>query len=271
MHTQKIGTRERDFLTMVLFDKNEISSSRFYDEWTWNPTTEQCEKKRSIIQRYEIWFNTSGELVAAYLSNRWNDFSLPYKDITNTLDCNNVMAHKIDEDFNEKHRDRQYENLIVGLDKQINLLLSIPEVLKARAYNIKQSVGTELIGTDLDHAEQLLNMQGTVPSAIYRAAGIISAIALEKHLKLLTDAYNENLPEDRKKISYDGNDGIIEMANKLKEKGIIEPREIATFNQLNITRQNCAHTPGGNIKEPTEHEVRFLINQTRFYIREIRI
>lgn len=275
IHFERTGRRLAPDVERVAARLVGREEPRAYDDYVWNPSDEEFEKQRALSQRYEVWFNTTSVLITAYMPNRWDSFASAYADVKKSLGPPRYHAEKAGDQFDaERVTTSLYRDLASALDPQVHLLRAVPHVVTVRRHQLKQSIGAELVGSEVDHAEQLLNLEGSVPAAINRAAGIIAAIALEKHLKLVADAYNDNVSrqghgEDR--IRYRGEDGIIEMANKLKEREVIEPKELATFKQLNRTRQNCAHVPGNDTKEPSEHEVRFLIQQTRAYVDNIRV
>jgi len=257
--------RPKSVLDSALEQFDGEKRPEFYDDWAWSPTRDQHEQQRSIVSRYEIWFNASSTLMYQYLPNRWDDFAAPYPYIKDILECNNTMPHQAGKRFDQQYRVQQHRRLTESFDRQVDLLLSVPDVVRTRALRLQKLIGVDIISADLDRAERLLDVKGTTRDAITRAAGIIAAVALEKYLKLVADEYNSRRTSEQETIDYTDEDGIVEMAGKLGQVNLLEHTELALFKQLDTTHQNCAHPPGGDIKEPTDAEVAFLIQKAREY------
>ncbi len=258
--------RPKSVLDSALEQFDSEKRPEFYDDWAWSPTREQHEQQRSIVSRYEIWFNASSALIYQYLPHRWDDFAAPYPYIKNILECNNTMPHQAGKRFGEQYRIQQHRRLTESFNRQNDLLLSVPDVVRTRALRLQKLIEADMISADLDRAERLLEVKDTTSGAIIRAAGIIAAVALEKYLKLVADEYNIRCSSEQETIDYTDEDGIVEMAGKLGQVNLLEHTELALFKQLDTTRQNCIQPPSGDIKEPTDAEVALLIQKAREYV-----
>lgn len=258
--------RPKSVLDSALEQFDGEKRPEFYDDWAWSPTRDQNEQQRSIVSRYEIWFNASSTLMYQYLPNRWDDFAAPYPYIKDILECNNTMPHQAGKRFDQQYRVQQHRRLTESFDRQVDLLLSVPDVVRTRALRLQKLIGVDIISADLDRAERLLKVEGTTRDAVIRAAGVIAAVALEKYLKLVADEYNNRRTSEQEAIDYTDEDGILEMAGKLGQVNLLEHTELALFKQLDTTHQNCVQPPGGDIKEPTDADVAYLIQKAREYV-----
>ena len=258
--------RPKSALDSVLEEVDGEKRPEFYDDWGWAPTHEQHEQQRSIISRYEIWFNASSALIYQYLPHRWDDFAAPYPYIKDILECNNTMPHAAGKRFDGQYRVQQHRRLTQIFDHQVDIVLSVPEVVRTRALRLQKLIGADIISADLDRAERQLDVKGTIRDAIIRAAGVIAAVALEKYLKLVADEYNSRCASEQEAIEYTDEDGIVEMAGKLRQVNLLEHTELAIFKQLDTTHQNCVHPPGGDINEPTDTDIALLIQKAREYV-----
>ena len=258
--------RPKSVLDSALEQFDGEKRPEFYDDWAWSPTRDQHEQQRSIVSRYEIWFNASSTLMYHYLPNRWDDFAAPYPYIKDILECSNTMPHQAGKRFDQQYRVQQHRRLTESFDRQVDLLLSVPDVVRTRALRLQKLIGVDIISADLDRAERLLDVKGVSRGAIIRAAGVIAAVALEKYLKLVADEYNSRRTSEQAAIDYTDEDGIVEMAGKLGQVNLLEHTELAIFKRLDTTHQNCVHPLGGDINEPTDTEVAYLIQKAREYV-----
>jgi hypothetical protein len=258
--------RPKSVLDSALEQFDGEKRPEFYDDWGWTPTREQHEQQRYIISRYEIWFNASSALIYQYLLNRWDDFAAAYPYIKDILECNNTMPHQAGKRFDEQYRVQQHSRLTDSFDRQVDLLLSVPDVVRTKALRLQKLIGADVINADLDRAERLLEIEGASRGAMIRAAGIIAAVALEKHLKLVADEYNSRCTSEQEAIDYTDEDGVVEIAGKLGQVNLLEHTELAIFQRLDTTHQNCVHPPGGDVNEPTNAEVAYLIQKARDYV-----
>lgn len=233
----------------------------FYDDWGWTPTREQREQQRAIISRYEVWFNASAALVYQYLPNRWDDFAVVYPYIKSILECESVMPHAAGKRFDEEYRTQQHRRFSQSFDRQVDMLLSVPEVVMTKALHLRRLVVNEMVSTDLEHAERMLEAGGGEP--VVRAAGVIAGVALEKHLKLVADEHNGQCSAAEDEISYDDDDGIAEMARKLGRMNLLEPTELAMFERLHAICHNCSCAPEKEGEAPTHEDVAFLVAKAR--------
>jgi len=176
------------------------------------------------------------------------------------------MPHAAGKRFDGQYRVQQHRRLTQIFDRQVDIVLSVPEVVRTRALRLQKLIGADIISADLDRAERQLDVKGTIRDAIIRAAGVIAAVALEKYLKLVADEYNSRCASEQEAIDYTDEDGIVEMAGKLRQVNLLEHTELAIFKQLDTTHQNCVHPPGGDINEPTDTEVALLIQKAREYV-----
>jgi len=155
------------------------------------------------------------------------------------------------------------------MDDLLNELGCIIPVLRIRALRLRKRIRESLTGDELDHAEQLLRIEGQHEEAILRAAGVIAGVVLETHLSGLIDEVNVARPEDGQYERGSKRDGITSYADWLIGLKVIPPSEKKPIDRLAFIRNCCDHAPGGKLRAPTRKEVEDLIHETRQYITTI--
>jgi|GEM_PF-2844931 len=255
--------RPKSALDAALEEVDGEKRPDFYDDWGWTPTHEQRQQQRSIISRYEVWFNATSALVYQYLAYRWDDFAIPYPYLKSILECETTMPHAAGKRFDQEHRVQQHRRFTQSFDRQVDMLLAVPEVVKTRALHLRKLVGNAMARADLDRAGKLLEGAGSGSDAMVRAAGIIAGVALEKYLKLVADEYNSRCTAADEGIDYTEEDGIVEMARKLGQINLLEPTELAVFERLHSICHSCSCAPGGEVEAPSSEDVAFLIAKAR--------
>lgn len=256
--------RRKTVLDTALEELDGERRPDFYDDWAWSPSREQDELKHSIVSRYEVWYNASSVLVRQHLADRWDDFTARYPYVRDSLECNNTLPHPAGKRFDDALRTEQHRRLMESFDRQVDVVLSVPEVVRVKALALMKLVSGGIINAELDRAEALVKGRGRVASGLLRAAGVIAAVALEKHLKLMADEHNSRRPAGREAIEYNDNDGILEMAGKLGAAGLLESTELETFKRLSATWDVCVQAHGS--RGPAKSEVVFLTDKAREYV-----
>ena len=255
--------RPKSALDSALEEVDGEKRPDFYDDWGWTPTREQKELQRSIISRYEVWFNTTSALVFQYLPNRWDDFAIPYPYVKSILECETTMPHPAGKRFDDDFRIQQHRRFSQSFDRQVDILLAVPEVVRTKALHLRRLVMNQMVSADLDRAEKLLQGAGEGGESLVRAAGVIAGVALEKHFKLVADEHNGQCSAAEDEIAYSDEDGIIEMAKKLGQMNLIEPTELPVFERLHAICHNCLCPPGGEAEAATMEDVARLIEKAR--------
>jgi len=94
------------------------------------------------------------------------------------------------------------------VDSLLLELRAIAPTVHILSFDMDQHIRDELTGGELDHAEQLLQIEGQHEEAILRAAGVIAGVALERHLLHIADMANKALPEGERRTFDKSGDGI---------------------------------------------------------------
>ena len=156
-------------------------------------------------------------------------------------------------------------------ERILDELRGIVPQLQIMNFDIDRRVREQLTGDELNHAEQLLQIEGQHEEAILRAAGVIAGVVLEGHLANIVRQQNRRIPE-ADHYNFDKSNSIARYASWLIGQGIIPPTErTALVESLNFIRNCCDHAPTDKLRVPTKDEVERLIRDTRKYVGKIGI
>ena len=160
--------------------------------------------------------------------------------------------------------------LVRDIEALLDELRSVLPELTIMTADIREQIRTQLTGDELDHAEQLLSVQGQHEEAILRAAGVIAGVVLERHLSDLVDKTNPTVPAG---VQYTRNpkaDGMQRYMDWLIGQRVIQPTERKPIEHLIFIRNCCGHPPSVNLRVPTREEVTRLIADTRQYVATLK-
>jgi hypothetical protein len=147
-------------------------------------------------------------------------------------------------------------------------LRGIVPQLEVLSYDASRDFRAQLTGDELDHADQLLEIQGQHQEAILRAAGVVAGVVLERHPGYLVDLVNSTLaPADQYPRSDRGS--IFSYAEWLMGRGVIDRCDRVPLQEVNFIRNCCDHAPGAKLRSPRRDEVQRLILDARRYVAEI--
>ncbi|MDY6917961.1 MAG: hypothetical protein SVP26_08485 [Chloroflexota bacterium] len=256
--------RRKTVLDSALEELDGEKRPDYYDDWGWTPNREQEELKRSILRRYEAWYNAGSVLVQQHLPDRSDDFTARYAYVRDVLACGNTLPHPAGKRFDEGFRTEQHRRLVESFDRQVALLHSVPDVVRAKALSLRRLVASGIINSELDRAESLVGGKGRVSAGSLKAACIIASVALERQLKLVADEYNSRRGAERDAIEYADGDGILELAGKLGAVGLLESTELETFKRLSATRDVCVQAHGS--RGVRKSEVVYLVERAREFV-----
>lgn len=139
------------------------------------------------------------------------------------------------------------------INHQLAIIESIPAYLEGRAYNLKLTIASTLMGDELKEARLLFEKGFT------RAAGALAGVILERHLKLRFD-------DDNPRIKYGEKATLGTLIHKAEEANLYETSTIQKLQYLNTVRISCDHDKKN---EPKENEVKDLIDQTDRFIHSM--
>lgn len=219
-----------------------LASGRYWD----TPSDELEEIQREALQEYEMWYNSATPLVSDYLPNRIEDFEEYYEEFKQRLQLGKSARSDSRKVLNAQNAD---------FDSQRNILQSIPSKIRVEELKVRRQISEEVSQSELDTARDLFD-EGEI-----RASGVVAGVALERYLLMKCENAS---PE----ISYRYNDGIATLAQKLYEADVIGSTPEKHLQHLADIRADCAHA---NEKDPTEKEVRRLLEDAEDYIRGRKI
>lgn len=209
-----------------------------------------------FTKEYESWYTESLVLIKQILPDRLYDFTMYYK--------------------NEKRKEINYQtytvsDYLIGLkttrgtqvvvdskaalpkfEQQKNILNSIQRRFESSLFDLKQILQADIFDNELEAASELLK------KGFIRAAGAVSGVVLEKHLK--ETLINHNIKVLKK------NPSISDLNDSLKNNNIIEVPAWRFIQLLGDIRNLCDHDKE---REPSLDEVNDLISGVKKVIKSV--
>ena len=203
---------------------------------------------------YQKWYSESLSLLTQLLPDRIDDFICLYKkpktkrkDITheNFVIEDALIGLEVSRtDFMEgKKIIADKKAAIPKFQQQLNILKSIERHFESSLFDIKQLVQADLFDSELGVANEL-NKKGFV-----RGSGAVAGVVLESHLLQVCSNHTIAI---RKK-----NPGINDLAQLLKDNGVIETPEWRKIQHLADLRNLCDHKKK---TEPKKEDIDELIS-----------
>ncbi|MDI3479177.1 MAG: hypothetical protein PWQ14_323 [Rikenellaceae bacterium] len=204
-----------------------------------------------LKQEFEIWYTESFALIKVVLPDRINDFSKMYY---NDKTKNGLMTYfqHIPSMLDEWGDSTIIDQVKSVLDSQIGILKSCEKRFESSLFDIKQLLQADIFDSELDAAREL-NKKGFL-----RAAGAISGVVLEGHLKQV--CINHNI------VIKKTNPTISDFNQLLKDNEIIETHDWRFIQRLGDIRNLCDHKKQ---QEPTKEEIEELIKGVEKIIKTL--
>ncbi len=139
------------------------------------------------------------------------------------------------------------------MNHQLVLLQSLPDYLDGQMYNLELNIASTIMGDELREAKVLLDKK------FFRAAGALSGVILERHIKY---RLNKFIP----RIKYYEKATLGQLIKKAEENKIFDTSMILKLKYLNSIRIKCDHDKEN---EPKENEIKDLIEHTDRFIHFI--
>jgi hypothetical protein len=232
-----------DFFNSIQTRSSKIAGAGYY----WNtPSGELEQTQREALQKYEVWYNTALPLVSDYIPSRKEDFEHHYQEFKARLRLDKKARRDTDKVLNSQNSD---------FDSQRGILRSIPSKIRVEELRVRKQISRDVSQTELDKARDLYEENKI------RASGVIAGVALERYLLMCCESAGTD-------IDYNYDDGIDALAQKLFEGDEIDKSSYQHLKHLSSIRADCAHA---NEEDPSENDVKRLLEDTEDYIRGRRI
>lgn len=179
-----------------------------------------------LRQEFEIWYSESYALIKVVLPERINDFSKMYYDDKTKKGLKTYFQY-IPSMFITWGNTTIIDQVKSVLDSQIGILKSCEKRFESSLFDIKQLLQADIFDSELDAAREL-NKKGFL-----RAAGAISGVVLEGHLKQV--CINHNI------VIKKTNPTISDFNQLLKDNEIIETHDWRFIQRLGDIRNLCDH------------------------------
>ncbi len=233
--------------------------SQLHDALLKKMTQEEADafikKLKPFGTAYQRWYTEALPLVRQLLPDRISDFIRFYQRPKTRKDVD-VETYRIEDACqglrvtNGNGVQADAKAAISLLAQQIAIVEAIRRRFESSLFDIKQLVQADLYDSELDTARGLLK------AGFARAAGAVSGVVLEGHLKQVCD--NHTLPKKSGTISV--------LNDALKAADVIDLAKSRHIQYLGDIRNKCGHK---NSTEPTSIEVAELIEGVEKVIKTI--
>lgn len=214
-------------------------------------------KALSFRMNYNVWYSESLSLIRNVLPDRLLDFKSHYEyaRVRKFISAENYRI----KDYLQGLR-ASYSNGIAVTEsaavphfrQQLVILASARRRFESSLFDIRQMLQADLYDSELASAQSLAG------HGFLRAAGIISGIVIEGHLKQI--CLDHSIVIRRK------NPTIADFNEGLKAQGIIDVVEWRFIQHLADVRNLCGHS---REREPTQEEISGMIEGTKKIIKTV--
>ncbi len=158
-------------------------------------------------REYERWYSQARRIVEVHLPGRLAEleqlYFTPSKAYSSEVDTRVYLGIRSDlRSSGSRFQDRFHADI----ELQRGILLAVPEIIDLRALEVAALVTADIVDSELGQARVLLQ------HGFIRAAGAVSGVALEAHLKLL---------HNQSGLDYKEEDTIVPLATRLRKEGSI--------------------------------------------------
>ncbi|WP_455449741.1 hypothetical protein [Natrinema thermotolerans] len=206
------------------------------------PNSNQKKQQQKIIEKYLEWYAGGRSLVSEYIPEELDEFENLKGDFYQRITLNTPARSSPKKTYSPAHD---------AFVTQRGIVNSVSQIIAVEQLKVKKQISKSLSKDEVGKSRHLLD-QG-----FPRASGVLAGIALERHLLTLCEESNEEL-------DFHHDDGIASLSQTLYEGDEIDKTTLSALETLSSLRADCAHA---NEKEPSEHKVRRLIEDTEDYIR----
>lgn len=221
-----------------------------------NQADAYLKKLPAFASEYESWYSESLALLRQLLPDRVQNFISFYekpksrKDITYS---NYVMQDYLQGLVVRYGGEVRVDTraALLQFKQQLNIVKAASARFESSLFEIRQLVQADLFDSELEASRELLK------NNFLRAAGAVSGVVLEKHLKQVCSDHN---------LALKKNAGIGDCNEALKSNGVIEIPQWRHISLLGDIRNICDHSK--NV-EPTSDQVRDLIDGTEKVLKTI--
>lgn len=207
---------------------------------------------------YEPWYSSARAVISILLPDRLSDFSALYKNEKRKEI--NFLTYSISDAVLGLRTTRGWQDeevasqraAIPKLQQQVSILSSVSDRLSRKITDLKNVLQADIFSDELDAAEALRK------AGHLRAAGAISGVVLERHLR---DIAGHHGFKSRKK-----HPSISEFNEFLKANDIIDTAIWRRVQYLGDVRNLCDHPKD---REPTNEEIVSIISGTKEIVATI--
>jgi hypothetical protein len=203
----------------------------------------------SFTEEYQGWYSEAKVLIKQLLPDRLDDFVRLYekpksrKDISfeNYRIEDHLQGLRVTQPYTREVRvDRSAA--IPHFRQQLAILTGVRARLESSLFDIRQLVQADVFDSELDAAGELMK------GGFVRAAGALTGVVLEKHLRQVCEDHKVKLGRTAPTISN--------LNDALKNAGVIELPDWRFLQHLADIRNLCDHNKG---TDPTKEQVGDLI------------
>ena len=213
-----------------------------------------------LSTEYQSWYSRSYEAVTQLMPSRLDEFEKLYLPDTNKRKVITAENYSISDflkgvtvtDYEGNETINRYNCFAAGFSTQILIVQSLANKVDSAIADIRGVLQADLFDNELDAADELQR------SGHSRAAGALSGVTLESHLRTVANAHSIAI----KKKSP----GIGHLNDVLKDAGVYDVPMWRFVQRLGDIRNLCTHAKD---REPTSEEVSELVSGTDKVVKTI--
>ena len=208
---------------------------------------DQGSQGKRLEHYYQRWYTESSYVIRQLLPDRQSEFEQLYKG-EGKRERVHATNFNIQDWLNGRRANsgqgtrRLFIAMASRFQNQLNVLKSAETRYISHLFDIKRLVQADLFDSELDAARELASR------GFMRAAGAVTGVVLEKHLRQVAENHNIKTRSGKATISY--------YNDLLKDHGILDVPSWRQVQWLGDIRNLCDHDKE---KEPTREDVNDLI------------
>ncbi|WON93645.1 HEPN domain-containing protein [Sphingobacterium sp. UGAL515B_05] len=254
----KLCATGKRLMMSMYFETTPIEAEKAYRVRLGDKYEEVKKKMPSFKFKYQEWYSESKVLIKQLLPDRFEDFVKAYE--KPRLRKNVEYGNYVIEDYLiGLSVTKATGDVKVGpsaavpvFQQQLSILESVKARFESRLFNIEQLVQADLFDSEVEVAKQLSK------NKLYRAAGVICGVVLEKHLKQVCIDHTIKVAKSKPTIN--------DLNELLKKEDVIDTGTWRNIQRLGDLRNLCSHN---GEREPNNNDLEDLINGVERIIKKV--
>lgn len=245
----KLCTTGKRLMICMHFETSPVEAEKAYKANLGDKYEEFKNKLPNFKLKYQSWYSEAKVLIKQLLPDRFEDFVKAYEKPRGRKSAE-YGNYVIEDYLIGLTVTRSLGNAVVGpkaavpvFRQQLSILESVNARFESSLFNIEQLVQADLFDSEIELAKQLSK------NKLFRAAGVICGVVLEKHLKQVCNDHAIKITKSKPAIN--------DLNELLKKEGVIDTGNWRYMQRLGDLRNLCSHN---GEREPNKDDLDDLIN-----------